>query len=361
MSPRHLSSLIQLQVMSNLSRKRRPSLADIADVAGVHKMTVSRALRDSDRVTAETRERIKKIAIEMGYNHSSLVSTVMGQLARGRYVDHPTPIMLLLDFKVPPHKLQGPGQQVVDGALKTATSLGFSLDVAWRHEPGMTDHRLNTILEARNIQGLVVNVVSGPNQTLDLDWSRLVGVTCGARLARPRLLPHVQSDVVQYTRRALQELTARGYERIGFTYHAPSAEILENVQIAVVLEYQRSLAASRVVPLLDITEKGERKIISWYRKHRPDAIFGAFPMVADWLQDEGIRVPEDVGLACHLIGQRDDHISGISQNKGELTSAAVEIVVSNLVNGRFGEHDLPKRTLVGGEWVEGNTLRPRAR
>ena len=43
------------------------TIKDIAKQAGVSVSTTSRALNDNPRISAETRERVKKIAAELGY------------------------------------------------------------------------------------------------------------------------------------------------------------------------------------------------------------------------------------------------------------------------------------------------------
>lgn len=47
--------------------RRRVTMSDVASVAGVHKSTVSLALRNQPKLNAATRERIRKIAAELGY------------------------------------------------------------------------------------------------------------------------------------------------------------------------------------------------------------------------------------------------------------------------------------------------------
>ena len=51
----------------NDTRKRRPTLQDIADLTGVTKMTVSRYLRDPSAVAEGTSERIAAAVEELGY------------------------------------------------------------------------------------------------------------------------------------------------------------------------------------------------------------------------------------------------------------------------------------------------------
>ena len=56
------------------------TMQDIANAAGVGKATVSLALRDDPRLREETRRRIQKIALEMGYRANAVVANLMAQL-----------------------------------------------------------------------------------------------------------------------------------------------------------------------------------------------------------------------------------------------------------------------------------------
>ncbi|MGL5843119.1 MAG: substrate-binding domain-containing protein [Aeromonas hydrophila] len=49
------------------TRKRRPTLQDIANLTGVTKMTVSRSLRDPQAVAADTQKRIAAVVEQLGY------------------------------------------------------------------------------------------------------------------------------------------------------------------------------------------------------------------------------------------------------------------------------------------------------
>src|SRR5487761_1121906 len=50
-----------------MSAERVKTIADIARIAGVSKATVSRALNESSLVSAETRERVRAIAEQYGF------------------------------------------------------------------------------------------------------------------------------------------------------------------------------------------------------------------------------------------------------------------------------------------------------
>ena len=62
------------------SRDRRPTIIDVAQLAGVSKSTVARALTNSADVNAETRARILKAVEATGYERNHLA---VGMRCRG--------------------------------------------------------------------------------------------------------------------------------------------------------------------------------------------------------------------------------------------------------------------------------------
>ena len=93
----------------SVARKAETALTmeDLAKLAGVSKITVSRALRDSPLVTAETREKIRTLANEQGYRFNvsarnlrmgrsySVAVVVEMTPVRGRPMSDPYPLELL--------------------------------------------------------------------------------------------------------------------------------------------------------------------------------------------------------------------------------------------------------------------------
>ena len=69
--------------MADQSRRKRPTLADVAKLAGVSPITVSRAIRGSAPVRAETKRRIEQAIAELGY----VPNAAARQLAQGRRSD----------------------------------------------------------------------------------------------------------------------------------------------------------------------------------------------------------------------------------------------------------------------------------
>jgi len=90
------------------------SIKDVAKAAGVSHPTVSRALADSPLVAAETKQRIQRIAGEMGYIPSAI--------ARGLVTKHTATVGLVVTTIADPFI-----SEVVRGVEKNALDNGYSV------------------------------------------------------------------------------------------------------------------------------------------------------------------------------------------------------------------------------------------
>ncbi|HBE27499.1 MAG TPA: LacI family transcriptional regulator, partial [Ktedonobacter sp.] len=57
-------------------RRQEKSIEDIAQAAGVSHSTVSRALRNSPLISVDVRERIQRLAHEMGYTPNAIAQSL---------------------------------------------------------------------------------------------------------------------------------------------------------------------------------------------------------------------------------------------------------------------------------------------
>ena len=53
--------------MGDNSMSNRPTLKTIAELTGLSQMAVSKALRDAEDISGTTKEKVKKVADELGY------------------------------------------------------------------------------------------------------------------------------------------------------------------------------------------------------------------------------------------------------------------------------------------------------
>ena len=118
----------------------------------MHRGTVSLALKHSPRIPAETRERILKLAEEMGYVPDPMLSSLAAYRNRQRETSYHGTLAWLtnsrngVNWRLSPHYLA-----YYEGALERARSYGYKLEVFDINSEGMTPGRLEKIFEARNI------------------------------------------------------------------------------------------------------------------------------------------------------------------------------------------------------------------
>jgi DNA-binding LacI/PurR family transcriptional regulator len=334
-------------------------MARIAELAGVGKMTVSRALTGSGKVSEEKRKRIFQIAEEIGYRRSNVVSTVMSHMARSRSVKYATPLVLLFDSKTPKTDHEKTVyDQLTTGARRKAKQFGFPLEVIFLGDHDMKDSRLDTILETRGIQGLVMNVINPARHELRLSWERLTAVTMGGHLAYPDRLAQVHGDVTRTMNEALGQLLNRGYGRIGFIGQANFHQDFLRLYEASMYLYQSTIKAGNRIRLLSQPERNnDAMVIDWFNQEKPDAIICTHDAPLGILRQIGKEAPRDYGFVCAGGTHFDETVSGVYLNRSLLAEAAIEIVAKNVLTGNFGLPDASSRVLIRGQWKDGETLR----
>ena len=98
----------------------------------------------------------------------------------------------------------------------------------------------------------------------------------------------------------------------------------------------------------------------WLDENKPDAILCLNPVVRDWVEELGLKVPSDIGLAnLNLVSDVSDW-AGVNEQHEEIGAAAVDILVGALSRNELGLPPEPRRILIPGEWVPGSTLRAPA-
>src|SRR5260221_13204328 len=75
-----------------------PTMQQIADAAGVSRMAVSLALRNSPKISKATADRIRKLADDFGYRPKPMVSALMTQLLQTREVKKPPVLSYVTAF-----------------------------------------------------------------------------------------------------------------------------------------------------------------------------------------------------------------------------------------------------------------------
>ncbi|MEQ1859266.1 MAG: LacI family DNA-binding transcriptional regulator [Chthoniobacteraceae bacterium] len=329
----------------------------IADRAGVSRMAVSLALRNSPKVSAATRQRIHDIAAELGYRPNPLVSALMTQLRDARRVPRPTTLAFVTAYPTEEGwRRPGPFVEFYEGAKARAEALGYTLEEWWAARPGMSERRLSEILFNRNIHGLLVAPLPAGVASIGLDWAKFAAATIGLSLIEPAI-PRASNDQYHSITLALQELTQLGYRRIGLAITDEEDVRVQRKWSAGFLVYQQGIPVKQRVPSLRASGALSAVFPDWFRKHRPEVVVSQEPRCIEYLARLGVSVPGDSGFAHLALTDSDKDIAGINQNGRLVGASVIDLVDAQLRRNERGVPADPRTVLVQGRWVPGPTVR----
>ncbi|HRE06004.1 MAG TPA: LacI family DNA-binding transcriptional regulator [Opitutaceae bacterium] len=339
------------------------SMEQVARAAGVSASTVSRALRDDPRISAPTRERVRRWVRDLGYRPNPLVSALMTQLRDGQPPIAKCNLAWLDFFSEPEEWRRDPVQcAFYAGAHRRAQALGYALSRVLVGK--RSADRIGTLLLNRGIRGVLFpnfDASGGVASRLPLDLQRFTTVGVGTRYESP-FLHYSSDDQFESGRLAVQKLWERGYRRIGYVGD-PRIERIVNGRFYA--GYHATLRTEfNATPLPPLLTDRAHDVCAWVKKTRTEAVVSAHRAIYAALRGGGLRLPDDVALA-HLnvedaegiSGARSGEIAGIRQDNVGVGAGAAELLVSLLYHNEQGVPLHPRGMQVQGTWVEGATVR----
>lgn len=356
---------------------QRVSLDHIAKLAGVHKATVSRALRNHPTIPESTRDRIKEIAKREGYRPNPLVAMYQAQARANRPTSMQSALGWINDYPNASCWTDFPWLRgYMRGATERCEARGFRLEEisigSGRTETGAEVVRISEILRDKGIFGVILPLMLN-QQFLMEDWSDCVIALIGSGIQvsptgspissrfYPQGFPIADRDFYYNLRLACQNVRQRGYSRIGFVYSRYlDSESEGRAQSAFLVEQANVPEADRVpVLFLERFKEGRPPAFDrWMETYNPDAILSINPVVRDWVEELGRRVPDEVGLVNLNVVDDVENWSGIKENHELIGAAAVDLLIGQLSRNEIGVPRQPRKVLIPGEWHDGNTLRP---
>ena len=266
----------------------------------------------------------------------------------GRFTDHPT---------VPVY---------VEGCRRRAERLGYGLDEFWLHDPEITLERWRSVFRARNIRGLLIVGLMSTNRLPDRLtplWEEFPVVVTGVRTRAPAL-PYACSDHHALALLAFERALALGYRRPGLVLDGVIDQlVLGRFTAGFLTSQSQSIPPEeRTVPFLDVA--GARldpgKFRRWFDDNRPDVIFTLYHEVLHWIEEIGLRCPEDVGLIQYEWREDHERWAGMNQLNDLVGEAAVDMLVSQVHHHERGIPPFPRATLLGSQWVDGRTVKEQS-
>lgn len=339
--------------------ERRPTQADVARLAGVHRTTVCMALKNFPNIPESTRKRIREIAQKIGYAPDPMLSALAAYRNRMRpRAFQGTLAWLVNDFPPFSWKRIAAFVQYFKGAAQQASVHGFNLEVFNLGDSGMPADRLAGIFRSRNIRGILVCPQPQPNMKLEFPWEEFSSVTFGYTLVSPRL--HcVTTSHYRATLQAMEEMHLLGYRRIGFMMTKVHDQRILHTCLSGYLAdtYIRFPKQRKIPPLILENEEDSAGLLRWYRKYAPDAILigAGLDLLA---RKAKLDVPGEVGIACcSLPHNYTPSVSGVQENPFHVGEVAANQVVAMIQRGETGVPRLCQQILVETEWNCGKTLR----
>lgn len=340
---------------------RRVSQQEIALKAGVHVTTVSLALRDSPRLPAATRERIRKLAEELGYQPDPVLSALVAYRRNAATARHQG-TLAWINNHTPPSKLYEVAEfrEYLEGAQLRCAELGYKLEEF--HTATTSPAQLSRMLHARNIQGLLFPPQPVGFQNLELDWENFSSVAFGFRLKRPAFHRACNAQY-RSAKIATETMRAKGYRRIGFaTVDGNELSADGNFSSGHLAAQRRFPEKDRVPPIIfdeaafppgvDPAPAFQREFAAWFKAHRPDAVLSHDPSVPTFFEKLGIDF-HACGLAILTATRTPSRYAGIYQNDITIGRAAVDFLVGMIHRNERGVPETPIELLVEGIWVDG--------
>lgn len=322
--------------------------------------TVSEALRGVVRVAPATAERVRMEAERAGYRYNRLAGAVMSQVRRAGVYGFRGVLGLIDLVEVDrPSGAAAFHAAMENGAARRSAELGFSLDRFALGPRGLAAARLNAVLAARNVGGVLVLPAFRELDLEAVDWSRLAAVYLDRVIEHPPL--HcVSVDHHAAIWLALEELAARGYRRPGLVLQRRQDERLRHRlegSFRMSCDHDPRLDPA---PVLLAERVDERTFVAWLRRYRPDVVLAHGGDVFDLLCRAEVALPRSVGFVSlnqAMLGRRT--AAALDLRPELLGSLGVDLLVGQILRGERGIPPVPSHTSYPACWVDGPTVRTR--
>ncbi|GAB2608806.1 LacI family DNA-binding transcriptional regulator [Streptomyces capparidis] len=342
--------------------RRRPTIREVADRAGVSVATVSRILTGDYPASPATRKRVMRAVEELDYVANAHARALAGTPAKS--------IAIVLNSVISPHYAhvaQGvEAQTAAEGRLCLIGTTGGDPERELSLVKFMREQHAEAVI-------LVGNVIADEKYRQRMSQYAHALAAIGSRLVlcgRPPLGPDVPAVAVEYDNTggafaATSHLLSAGHERILCLGHRPGYTTAEGR----VAGYRRALAAHRVPhdPALEV-----EGMLEWHEGYRmmkerlaagpPDftAVFALNDLIAGGacraLTEHGLGVPDDVSMVGFddLQSSLDLNLTTVHLPHEEIGRTAVRLALEHEARG-----GTPPHVVLGTHLVVRGSVRPR--
>jgi len=330
----------------------------IARLAGVSRMTVSRALRNDPLLSGGTVRKVHEIAGNLGYRPDPRVSELMSHLRRTRCnrINETIAHVRVVDTGDANPGADLSSSRVMNGAARAANQAGYRFErLSWRIDQ-CDARRMAGILHARGIRGVVIhNQVRGFSLGGICDHlaCAVVGIPplkCCVHRTGPN--HHLTIEI------AMEKLGQSGYRRVGLFLSATASSHTEHIWHCAFLthQFEQDMLAPERACVAEHPDANHFR--RWFASVRPDAVVTDRQEVLTWLADLGAEVPVKVGFVQLDWSTAIGPCAGVDQRLEEVGAVALDFVHRQLMDNHIGPPDYPLIALTNVVWVDGDSIRP---
>ncbi len=322
----------------------RPTIRDVARLAGVSHQTVSRVINGSEQVTPETRQRVEAAILELGYRPSAIARS----MARGETRTLACISPNLTDYTF---------ASIIEGAEQEAHSRGYFLLSSSAADARGFAELVEELVSHRRVDGLlVINPYADErHQLIPTDFPV---VFVGAR-SRNDSIPSVCLDDENVARTATAHLVESGHRRIALV----TGPLVEDCSTDRKLGFIQALKAAEIPFDESLVYEGDwsassgrEALLKWAQGgNLPDAVFAQNDRMALGVlhaaRELGLRVPEQLAVIgvddMPLSSYFDPPLTTMRQDMPRIGREAARLLLERINN----PHSAPLHIKLSAELV----------
>ncbi len=309
-----------------MNKRSSVTIKDIAQQLKLSPSTVSRALRGSGDINAETRELVRQVAEELQYS--------------------PNPIALSLKEKrskiigvIVPEIANTFCSATIAGIEDIAYQRGYHVMIFQSHETYEREVASVRLLASRRIEGLIISMSAQTRQydhLLEMNAPLVMFDRVNEAIPSHKVVVNDRAGAF----RGVEHLLGQGFRRIAFVSMAPWLSVTQNRLKGyedALHKHGMQLQEKWIVQTEDM-ETAIRGLFSG--PDQPDAVFFAVERAAlccqKVLKEQGLRIPEDVALAGFSDNPLNPYLApaltSIRQPTFEIGQKAAELLIEQIEN-----------------------------
>ena len=323
--------------------ERPPTIREVAKLARVGLMTVSRVINNNPRVRPSTLKKVNAAIAALGYQKNEAARLLKGQ--RASMIGLIVPDLSDSFFAACAHTVQ-----------QIARTHGYMTLVAASERDGELEVQQAELMAGRKLAGLLV-VTSTKEGDERLQRLQKTGL---AIVAFDRPLAGAQTDAVAVENRAGAEqavghLIGHGHKRIAcLGYDESVYAVHERIE-----GYKAAMHAAGLKPMLSLginSMEGTRKWLQAALKssERPTAVFALNHRTATYLlrllAELGVAVPREMALIgfddFDLAGVVSPALTTVAQSPAEVARRAMALLIDRINDQRRGSHFVPAKIVL---------------